>query len=88
MHEVVVSQKTLDALERKCAAAAPAELSAAAQWRVSTTMFGTLCQDATLRPLGPFADAPAAASFPPILGGDQVMKELMAIGMADEVESN
>lgn len=82
MHEVVVTQKTVDSLNAKKQAAG-GELESKDYWRVSTTMFGTLCHDATLQPLGHFADLPTAKDYPPILGGDQVANALKAIGMAN-----
>lgn len=83
MHEVIVTPKTRDSLEKRRQEAG-GELPAKDYWRVSTTMFGTLCHDATLKPLGKFASLPTAKDYPPILGGDQVAKALKEIGMCDE----
>lgn len=89
MHEVVVSPKTVAVLEarQKAAAEEGREMAPHEFWRISTTMFGTLCHDAILKPLGGFAEQPTAQDYPPILGGDQVANALKSIGMADEMRA-
>eukprot|EP00933_Yihiella_yeosuensis_P015786 TRINITY_DN13654_c0_g3_i1.p1 TRINITY_DN13654_c0_g3~~TRINITY_DN13654_c0_g3_i1.p1 ORF type:complete len:352 (+),score=56.77 TRINITY_DN13654_c0_g3_i1:177-1232(+) len=82
MHEVVVTEKTRSVLEGR-EEAAGGKLEAKDYWRVSTTMFGTLCSDVMLKPLPPFANLPTAKDFPPMLSGDQVAKVLQEIGMAN-----
>ena len=54
-------------------------------WRVSSTMFGHVQSDATLRPLGRFAHEPAAGRYPPTPAGVQVQRELdfIKLGRAD-----
>jgi len=85
MHEVVVTQKTVDILKSKEEAAEKegGKMSPEDYWRISTTMFGTVCHDATLEPLGRFAELETAKDYPPILGGDQVAKALKEIGLDD-----
>mmetsp|Transcript_60355 Transcript_60355/g.167096 ORF Transcript_60355/g.167096 Transcript_60355/m.167096 type:complete len:462 (+) Transcript_60355:43-1428(+) len=82
MHEVVMTDKTVSTLEGRVGAAG-GSMPAKDYWRISTTMFGTLCHDAMLQPLGHFAELPTAKDYPPILGGDQVANELKRIGMAN-----
>jgi isopenicillin N synthase-like dioxygenase len=81
-HEVVVNEATR-------AAMATAKAEGRSLWRVSTTMFGTVRSDATLQPFARFADEPGvrAGKYPPIKAGQQVLNELMAIGMADELKN-
>lgn len=82
MHEVIVTEKTLKVLETRLNDHG-GDLPAKDYWRVSTTMFGTLCHDITLKPLPPFEHLSTAQDYPPILGGDQVAKVLKEIGMAN-----
>lgn len=86
MHEVVVTPKTVAALEAKKQSLG-GKFTSKDYWRVSTTMFGTLCHDVTLKPFPRFAELPTAKNYPPILGGDQVANALKAIGMADELST-
>jgi isopenicillin N synthase-like dioxygenase len=81
-HEVICSEKTASALESR-EQNAGGKLASKDYWRISTTMFGTLCHDTLLQPIGRFADLPEAKNYPPMLGGDQVAKVLMEIGMAN-----
>ena len=80
-HEVVVD-------EAARAAAARVKAEGGSLWRVSTTMFGTVRSDATLAPFPRFASEPAAkeGKYPPLKAGQQVLNELLAIGMADELQ--
>ena len=77
-HEVVVDENTQ-------AVACAARSAGKSLWRVSSTMFGTVRSDATLEPLERFKSEPGAHSYPPIAAGQQVLNELTAIGMADEI---
>jgi len=86
-HEVICSEKTrtvLDSREKE----AGGKLESKDYWRISTTMFGTLCHDTMLQPVGHFAKLPTAKDYPPMLGGDQVAKVLMEIGMANAASSD
>ncbi|XP_042375048.1 uncharacterized protein LOC121969166 isoform X1 [Zingiber officinale] len=74
MHEVLVTNRTLEAIES-------ARQQSHSLWRVSSTLFGHIASDATLKPLGHFADAPLASKYPPICTGDYVEKELAAINL-------
>ncbi|KAF2319434.1 hypothetical protein GH714_015797 [Hevea brasiliensis] len=59
MHEVVVTDKTLDAVKK----AAEQNRSL---WRVSSTLFSNIASDAMLKPLGHFAKRPQANQYPPM----------------------
>lgn len=74
MHEVVVTKRTLAAIE----AASQARKSL---WRVSSAVFGHIASDAILEPLGHFANSPLAQNYPPICAGDFVELELAAINL-------
>ena len=74
MHEVVVSKRTLDAIEL-------ARQKNHSLWRVSSTLFSHIASDATLKPLGGFAETPEAVKYPPILAGEFVEQELSAINL-------
>ena len=80
-HEVIVD-------EAARAAAARAKAESRSLWRISSTMFGTVRSDATLEPFPCFANEATAKAgkYPPIMAGQQVLNELMAIGMADELK--
>jgi len=71
-HEVVVTEKTLEAIE----AAKKAHKSL---WRVSSTLFGHIASDNTLEPLGKFATEDAKKHYPATKAGTQVQQELDAI---------
>jgi len=54
-------------------------------WRISSTMFGTVNSDITLTPFSKFMDdSEVQEKYPPITAGQQVLNELMSIGMAKE----
>ncbi|BBM98419.1 hypothetical protein MPTK1_1g13360 [Marchantia polymorpha subsp. ruderalis] len=72
MHEVVVTDKTLAAVEA-------ARKEGRSLWRVSSTVFGHIAYDAVLQPLGHFADAPRAHLYSPIVAGEYVKSELSVI---------
>ncbi|CAM8964844.1 unnamed protein product [Rhodiola kirilowii] len=72
MHEVVVTSKTVEAI--KLAAEQNHSL-----WRVSSTLFAHIESDALLKPLGHFAELPAASAFSPIHTGDFVKREIAVI---------
>jgi len=74
-HEVVVFEDTLAALAR-------ARERGASQWRISSTLFAHVNSDRTLAPLPPFASAPDARKYAPILAGQQSLDELAAIALA------
>lgn len=71
-HEVVVTEATLAAIERRKAAGH-------SLWRVSSTLFAHLSSDETLEPLYHFKTAETEKKFPPILVGDQVRTQLELI---------
>lgn len=74
--QVVVSEATLDALER-------ARAAGRCTWRVSSTVFAHVASDAVLQPLGHFACQPGAAQrYPPTPAGAQVQQELDAIALS------
>lgn len=73
MHEVVVTPETQAAVEA-------ARAAGRSLWRVSSTVFAHVASDATLQPLGHFAQEPGAMErYPPVLAGEQVQRELEAI---------
>ncbi|KAJ0987069.1 hypothetical protein J5N97_005425 [Dioscorea zingiberensis] len=74
MHEVVVTSRTLEAIEQ-------ARQQNRSLWRVSSTLFAHIASDATLKPLGHFADAPLAANYPTMFAGEYVEQELSAINL-------
>uniref|UniRef100_A0A7S2S0B3 Isopenicillin N synthase-like Fe(2+) 2OG dioxygenase domain-containing protein n=1 Tax=Rhizochromulina marina TaxID=1034831 RepID=A0A7S2S0B3_9STRA len=73
-HEVVVSEATVKTIEKRRA-------EGKALWRVSSTLFGHIASDHSLRPLGRFDTPEARAQFPAIDAGQQVQKELEAIAL-------
>lgn len=75
-HEVVVSKKTMSAIES-------AREQKRSLWRVSSTCFGHIQSDQTLRPLAHFATPDANQKYKPILTGDQVLAELKAISLSN-----
>lgn len=74
MHEVVVSKRTLNAVE-SCLQAERC------LWRVSSTVFGHIASDAILQPLGHFVNSPDAHKYPAICAGDYVEAELAIINL-------
>lgn len=74
MHEVVVTKRTLEAIEMACQ-------QNRSLWRVSSTLFAHIASDATLEPLGHFVEAPSASKYPPIYAGDFVEQELAVINL-------
>ncbi|XP_038977147.1 uncharacterized protein LOC120107779 [Phoenix dactylifera] len=74
MHEVAVTKRTLEAIEL-------ARQQNRSLWRVSSTLFAHIASDATLQPLGHFAEAPHASKYPPICAGDFVEQELAVINL-------
>lgn len=79
MHEVVVSKKTLNAIESSVQAER-------CLWRVSSTVFGHIASDAILQPLDHFANAPDAHKYPAIYAGEYVEGELAIINLKREME--
>jgi len=73
-HEVVCSAKTVEVIEKKRA-------KGDSLWRVSSTLFGHLQSDHTLKPLPPFDTPEANKAFPAKFVGEQVSEELMAINL-------
>lgn len=71
-HEVVVSQDTLAAVERR-------KQANESLWRVSSTLFSHIASDNTLQPLEKFATPEAVQKYPKIASGDQVTEELNQI---------
>ena len=83
---VRVTKCRLDVLQVICtegtqAAVRTARAEQRSTWRISSTVFGHVQSDQILRPLGHFAQAPAAASYPPIAAGTFVQHELEAINL-------
>lgn len=78
-HEVV-------AHDRVAAAAREAAAAGRSTWRVSSTCFAHIASDEVLQPVpGSSFDTDAArAIFPPVLTGDQVQAELVAIKLGSE----
>ncbi|KAI3826924.1 hypothetical protein L1987_00984 [Smallanthus sonchifolius] len=74
MHEVVVNNRTLDAIKA-------ASQENRSLWRVSSTLFSHIASDAVLKPLGHFAQSPLADNYPPIRAGEFVEKELAVINL-------
>ncbi|KAG5565203.1 hypothetical protein RHGRI_001188 [Rhododendron griersonianum] len=74
MHEVVVTNRTLDAINR-------ASQQNRSLWRVSSTLFAHIASDAVLKPLGHFAESPIARNYPPICTGEFVEQELSVINL-------
>ena len=72
MHEVVFSEGTKGAV-------AKAKEEGRSIWRVSSTLFGHIASDATLEPLGHFANDEAMAKYKKCCAGDQVQEELDTI---------
>lgn len=74
MHEVVVTNRTLDAIEL-------ARQQNRSLWRVSSTLFSHIASDATLKPLSHFAETELASMYPPMVAGEFVEQELAAINL-------
>ncbi|KAI3892759.1 hypothetical protein MKW92_022239 [Papaver armeniacum] len=74
MHEVVVTNRTLEAVEA-------ARQQNRSLWRVSSTLFAHIASDATIEPLGHFADSPLAEKYPPMCAGEFVELELAVINL-------
>lgn len=74
MHEVVVSDRTLTAIEL-------AKQQNRSLWRVSSTLFSHIASDAILKPLGHFADSSLANRYPPMPAGEFIEKELSEINL-------
>jgi len=74
MHEVVVSENTLQAIDAS-------QKAGKSLWRVSSTMFGHIASDAILQPLGHFQNAGRSVNYPPICAGEFVEAELAAINL-------
>ncbi|OVA04813.1 hypothetical protein BVC80_8655g12 [Macleaya cordata] len=74
MHEVVVTNRTIDAIEL-------ARQQNRSLWRVSSTLFAHIASDATIEPLGHFADPPLAGNYPSMRAGEFVELELAVINL-------
>lgn len=74
MHEVVVSESTLKAVEAS-------QKAGRSLWRVSSTMFAHIASDAVLKPLGHFAKVASSENYPPIAAGEYVEAELATINL-------
>eukprot|EP00698_Gefionella_okellyi_P003592 TRINITY_DN13377_c0_g1_i1.p1 TRINITY_DN13377_c0_g1~~TRINITY_DN13377_c0_g1_i1.p1 ORF type:complete len:357 (-),score=74.92 TRINITY_DN13377_c0_g1_i1:40-1110(-) len=74
-HEVVVSERTIQAVEA-------AKAAGRSVWRVSSTLFSHVASDVTLQPLQHFATPEANEKYPPIATGEFVTKELNRIKLA------
>lgn len=73
-HEVVVSDKTVAAIEK-------AKAAKKTLWRVSSTLFGHIASDEVLEPFKKFATEETKAKYPPTKAGTQVQEELAAIAL-------
>ena len=74
-HEVVVNEAALAAVEA-------AKVAGKSLWRISSTLFGHIASDQSLKPVAHFANEPTAANYPDITAGEQVLAELKAISLA------
>ncbi|TXG55804.1 hypothetical protein EZV62_017117 [Acer yangbiense] len=79
MHEVIVTNRTTEAI--KLASAQNRSL-----WRVSSTLFAHIASDATLKPLGHFAESPLAGKYPSMCAGEFVEQELAVINLKGNKE--
>ncbi|KAK9125432.1 hypothetical protein Scep_014278 [Stephania cephalantha] len=79
MHEVVVSNRTIDAVEQ-------AKKQNRSLWRVSSTLFAHIASDAVLKPLGHFAESPLASNYPAMCAGEFVEQELLVINLKGKKE--
>lgn len=75
-HEVIVCPETLTAIEM-------AKSENRSLWRVSSTLFAHVASDNSLGPLLKFRNTESLKSYPDILAGEQVKKELDAINLGD-----
>jgi len=71
-HEVVVSERSVAAIER-------AKAAKRSLWRISSTLFGHIASDQDLQPLPKFATEETNKKYPKIKAGNQVSQELAAI---------
>lgn len=74
-HEVVVDASTVKRIDERRAAGK-------SLWRISSTLFGHIASDQSLKPVGKFSSFENASSFPDVFAGDQVQEELKAISLA------
>lgn len=75
MHEVVVSEETRAAAQR-------IKEIGGSMWRISSTLFAHVRSDASLKPLGHFADTPTAKDYGNVKAGEQVAHELRELELA------
>lgn len=78
-HEVIVTQKTLDAIETA------KQVQGKSLWRVSSTLFGHISYSDELAPLNQFATAENLKTYPRMTALEQVEKELKMIGLHSSV---
>jgi isopenicillin N synthase-like dioxygenase len=76
-HEVVVTEKTVEAIEA-------ARAAGRSLWRVSSTLFSHTASDNTLEPIGKFATEETKAKYPAVKAGKQVQEELNAIKLGQD----
>ncbi len=74
-HEVVVDKSTVTKIEQRRA-------EGKSLWRISSTLFGHIASDQSLKPIGKFASSDRAHEYTDVLAGDQVQEELRAISLA------
>ncbi|KAI3992227.1 hypothetical protein MKX01_021635 [Papaver californicum] len=81
MHEVVVTNRTLDAVEAACQ-------QNRSLWRVSSTLFAHIASDVMIEPLGHFADSPLAEKYPSMCAGEFVELELAVINLKGKTNNS
>jgi len=74
-HEVVVNEQAIAAKEA-------AEKAGRSLWRISSTLFGHIASNQSLKPVGHFAELATAKNYPDVTAGEQVLAELKAISLA------
>lgn len=76
-HEVIVSDQTLEAIER-------AKAQGKSLWRISSTMFTNVRYEVEMKPFARFAGLPEAKNYPPVRTYDFVLDELKAITIVSD----
>ena len=81
MHEVVVTEATMDAVDKNAAMHRP-------PWRVSSTLFGHIASDVVLEPLDVFKNSVSAVEYPAIRAGDQVLAVLDSVALGNQEQEH